>query len=103
MTARSVVCSVSLAGQGFPIFSFDGLLPRVPAMSRSAALFVVWCLSLCGVRPHAHSTRGPLPLLPLAKTDRRTCNFQPWRSLGTLASGHLTCTTACIIFVFDAA
>lgn len=42
------------------------------------------------------STPPPFPATN-AKTGRRTCDFQPWRSLGTLAAGHLTCTTACII------
>lgn len=81
MIERSVMCSVSLAGQGFPIFFFDGLLPRVP-MSRSAALFGAWCLSPCGVRPYAHSCHSralPCCHLPRLTGGYATSNLgAPW-------------------------
>lgn len=84
-----------LTVQGSPSFSSMGHF--LLCLFRDKVSSIVRCLSLCGVRPYPPSPAAT------SQTDRRTCDFQPWRSLGTLAFGHLTRTTACIIFVIASA
>lgn len=66
-----------LAAQGSP--SFPSMGPFLLCPFRVKVSTIVARRSLCGVRPYPPSPAAT------AKTDRRTCDLQPWRSLGTQA------------------